>query len=185
MKSLSESGSAGTFEQPAAIVRTIVLSVLISAGVLLLNIYWGRPETILVLLLALLLAFASGVVLMRLLAAEKQSTLAALWKSLVLAAAGLLLLVLLGRNDWLMMLPGIIIGGIGLGSASQVTTMLLQPLTKISLVASVVLLICIGITLSVALLVHVHTSAEFAISLLIDLLFLGVLVARIAELDTV
>lgn len=115
MRSPAEISTAGAVGEPGAIARTIVYSVLISAGVLLLNIGWGRPEVAITLLLALLLSYACGVALMRLLAVEKQRTLAALWRSLVLSAAGLLLLGLFGRNDWLMMLPGIVIGGIGLG----------------------------------------------------------------------
>ncbi|MCO7511213.1 hypothetical protein NJH77_18385 [Serratia fonticola] len=180
MRTPAEISTAGAVGEPGAIARTIIYSVLISAGVVLLNIGWGRLEVAITQLLALLLAYACGVALMRLLAAKKQRTLAALWQSLLLSAVGLLL-VLLGRNDWLMMLPGIVIGGIGLGSASRVTTVLLQPLAHISVVAGVASLAVIGVVLSVTLLIHAQASPNFAIAWLIDLLLLGALVVRIAE----
>lgn len=181
MRSPAEISTAGAVGEPGAIARTIVYSVLISAGVLLLNIGWGRPEVAITLLLALLLSNACGVALMRLLAAEKQRTLATLWRSLVLSAAGLLLLGLFGRNDWLMMLPGIVIGGIGLGGARQVTTALLQPLNSISLATRAASLAVIGVILSVTLLIQSQTSTDLANAWLIDLVLLGALVARIAE----
>lgn len=184
MRSPAEIGTASAVGQLGAIVRTIVYSVLLSAGVLLLKIWWGRLEVAITLLLALVLANVSGRVLMRLLAGEKWKTLAALWQSLLLSALGLLLVVLLGRNDWLMMLPGIVIGGIGLGSAGQVTTALLQPLANISMGASVASLAIIGAVLSVTLLIQSQASTNFAIALLIDLVLLGALVVRIAERDT-
>ncbi|MHA7846583.1 hypothetical protein [Serratia sp. D1N4] len=183
MRSPEERSAAGAVGQPGAIARSIVFSVLISVGVVLFNVWWGRPEAIITLLLALLLAFASGVALMRTLAEEKQRTLAALWKSLVLSAVGLLLLILIGRNDWLAMLPGIVIGGIGLGSASQITTALLQPLANISVGTAAALLASIATTLAVILLIQSHASPDFAIALLIDLVLLGALAARIAECD--
>jgi hypothetical protein len=181
MKSLAEIGTAGAVREPGAIARTIVYSVLISAGVLLLKMWWGRPEVAIALLLTLLLANACGVALMRLLAAEKQRTLAALWRSLVLSAVGLLLLGLFGRNDWLMMLPGIVIGGIGLGGARQVTTTLLQSLNSISLATRAALLAVIGVILSVTLLIQSQASTNLANAWLIDLVLLGALVVRIAE----
>ncbi len=180
MRTPAEISTAGAVGEPGAIARTIIYSVLISAGVVLLNIGWGRPEVAITQLLTLLLANACGVVLMRLLAAKKQKTLAALWQSLLLSAVGLLL-VLLGSNDWLMMLPGIVIGGIGLGSASRVTTVLLQPLAHISVVAGVASLAVIGVVLSVTLSIYAQASPNFAIAWLIDLLLLGALVVRIAE----
>lgn len=184
MRSSAEASAAGTIGQPAVIARTIVYSVLISVAVLLLKVSWGRPEVAITLLLALLLANLSAVALVRLLAGEKQRTLAALWRSLVLCAAGLLLLDLFGRNDWLLMLPGVIIAGIGLGSASQVTTVLLQPLANITVVAGTVLLVTITVVLSVTLLIQSQASTNFAIAWLIDMALLGVLVVRIAERET-
>lgn len=169
--------------QPGKIAQAIVFSVLISIGVLLFTLWWGRLEVIITLLLALLSAFASGATLMRMLAAEKQRTLAVLWRSLVFSAVGFLLLVLAGHNDWLTMLPGVVIGGIGLGSASQTIAAMLQPLASISVGAGVVLLVSSGATLSAALLIQSHASSNFAIALLIDLILLGALVVRIAECD--
>ncbi|WP_447872102.1 hypothetical protein [Serratia fonticola] len=184
MRSPAEISTAGAVGEPGAIARTIVYSVLISAGVLLLKIWWGRPEVAITLLLALLLANACGVALMRLLAVEKQRTLAALWRCLVFSAAGLLLLGLFGRNDWLMMLPGIVIGGIGLGGARQVTTALLQPRNSISLAARAASLAVIGGILSVTLLIQSQASTNLANAWLIDLLLLGALVVRIAERES-
>lgn len=181
MRSPIEVSAAGTVGQPEVIVRTLVYSVLISAAVLLLKISWGRPEVAITLLVALLLANVSGAALVRLLAGEKQRTLAALWRSLLFCAAGLLLLELFGRNDWLMMLPGIVIGGIGLGGARQVTTALLQPLNSISLATRAASLVVIGVILSVTLLIQSQASTNLANAWLIDLVLLGALVARIAE----
>lgn len=183
MRSSAEVSTADTVGQPAVIARTIVYSVLISSAVLLLKVSWSRPEVAITLLLALLLANAGGVALVRLLAREKQRTLAALWRSLLLCAAGLLLLDLFGRNDWLHMLPGIVIAGIGLGSASQVTSALLQPLGNLTVVAATVLLAIIAAVLSVTLLIQMQASTNFAIAWLIDLVLLGALVVRIAERD--
>ncbi|HGM5489958.1 TPA: hypothetical protein ACKP1B_001563 [Serratia fonticola] len=184
MSSPAEISAADTVGQPLVIARTLVYSLLISSAVLLLKVGWGRPEVAITLLLALLLATGGGVALVRLLAEEKQLTLAALWRSLVLCAAGLLLLNLFGRNDWLPMLPGVVIAGIGLGSARQVTTALLQPLANLSAVAAIVLLATIGAMLSVTLLIQSQASTNFAIAWLIDLALLGALVVRIAERET-
>lgn len=182
MRIVEEMSSASTVGEPSAIARTIVFGVLISAGVLLLKVWWARPEIAITLLLTLLLASASGVVLVRLLAAEKQRRLATLWQSLVLSALGVLL-VQLGRNDWLMVFAGIAITGIGLGSASQVTKALLRPLASISVGAGAAMLAVIGAIVSVTLLIPSQASPDFAIAWLIDLVLLAALVARIAEQD--
>ncbi|MDK2375047.1 hypothetical protein [Serratia fonticola] len=180
MRSPVETNAADAVGQSGGIVRTIVYSVLISAGVLLLKIGWGKPQ--IAITLALLLAHVSGMALMRLLAGEQQKTLAALWRSLLLAAVGLLL-VLLGSHDGLMVLPGMIIVGIGLGCASWVTTALLQPSANIGVVSAIASLVVIGVALSVTLLIESQASVNFAVAWLIDLLLLGALVARIAERD--
>ncbi len=72
MRTPAEISTAGAVGEPGAIARTIIYSVLISAGVVLLNIGWGRPEVAITQLLTLLLANACGVVLMRLLAAKNR-----------------------------------------------------------------------------------------------------------------
>lgn len=59
MRSLEERSAADAVGQPGATARSIVFSVLISVGVVLFNVWWGRPEAIITLLLALLLAFAN------------------------------------------------------------------------------------------------------------------------------
>jgi hypothetical protein len=183
MRTAAEISTVGAVGQQGAIARTIVFSVLISAGALLLKMGWGRPEVAITLLLALLLASASGRALMRLLAAEKQRTLAALWRSLLLSAAGVLLVALLGRHDWLMMLPGIVIGGMGLGSAGQVTTALLQSPNNLSVGTRAASWVVIVVILLVTLLIQSQASPNLAIAWLLDLVLLGALVARIAERD--
>lgn len=55
MRSPAKRSNADVVRQPGAIARAIVFSVLISAGVLLLKVWWERPGVAITLLLALLL----------------------------------------------------------------------------------------------------------------------------------
>jgi len=170
--------------QTETITRAISYSVLLSAGVLLFNALWGQPTAILTLLLALLVAFAGGLTLMRLWAPQPQKTLPALRYSLLTATLGLLLLLAqVSRHDWLLLLPGVILSGFGLGSATQLTTVLLKPLAKISASAKAALLTTAGVILLGTLLVQYHATSEFAIALLLDLVLLNALLVRIAESD--
>ncbi|MBH1920648.1 hypothetical protein [Serratia surfactantfaciens] len=181
-------GALGAMEHTGTAASALALSVPVAAGALLLETesLLGTGAT-LTLLTALALAFLGGGALARWRTLRNGPALIVLRYGFLLAAAGWLftLLMLFGGHDWLALLPGIALGGLGQGVAYRTAVgekaafAVACRLTTVMTTAAVVVAV---------LLVQTYAAPEikgacFALALLVDLALLGALMARIAERD--
>ncbi|WMW59976.1 hypothetical protein RE680_15600 [Serratia marcescens] len=181
-------GALGAMEHTGTAASALALSVPVAAGALLLETesLLGTGAT-LTLLTALALAFLGGGALARWRTLRNGLALIVLRYGFLLAAAGWLftLLMLFGGHDWLALLPGIALGGLGQGVAYRTAVgekaafAVACRLTTVMTTAAVVVAV---------LLVQTYAAPEikgacFALALLVDLALLGALMARIAERD--
>ncbi|CAI1595520.1 hypothetical protein [Serratia ficaria] len=177
-------GAMGTVEHSGA-ASAIALSVPVAAGALLLKLESVLGIGVsLMLLLALALAFIGGAALARWRPLQNGRALVILRYGFLLAtAAGLLtLLMLFGGHAWPALLPGIALGGLGLGVAYRTAAGALDSISRLTMLASIV------VAVAVALLIQTYAAPGvsgfyFAFALLADLTLLGALIARIAERD--
>jgi len=178
-------GAMGALEHSGAAASAIALSAPVAAGALLLKL-----ESVvgigagLTLLAALALAFIGGAALARWRPLQNGRALITLRYGFLLAAAGWLstLLMLFGGHAWPALLPGIALGGLGLGVAYRTAAGALSAIVRLTTLASIVA------TVAAALLIQTYAAPGvsgfyFAFALLADLALLGALIARIAERD--
>ncbi|CAI1669675.1 hypothetical protein [Serratia entomophila] len=181
-------GVMGALEHSGAAASAIALSAPVAAGALLLKLesVVGIGAS-LTLLAALALAFIGGAALACLRPLQNGRALITLRYGFLLAAAGWLstLLMLFGGHAWPALLPGIALGGLGLGVAYRTAVGgagALSAIVRLTTLASIVA------TVAAALLIQTYAAPGvsgfcFAFALLADLALLGALIARIAERD--
>ncbi|MBH2983648.1 hypothetical protein I5M90_09730 [Serratia marcescens] len=180
-------GALGAMEHTGTAASALALSVPVAAGALLL-----KTESLLgigaalMLLTALALAFLGGAALAGWRPLRERPALAMLRYGFLLAAAGwlLTLLMLFGGHDWLVLLPGIALGGLGQGVAYR-TAVGEGALAVARRLTTVVTIVAVGVAV---LLVQTYAAPGargscFALALLVDLALLGALMARVAERD--
>lgn len=181
-------GALGAMEHTGTAASGLALSVPVAAGALLLEAgsLLGIGAT-LMLLTALALAFLGGAVLARWQPLRKRPALAMLRYGFLLAAAGwlLTLLMLFGGHDWLALLAGIALGGLGQGVAYRTAVGERAAFAVACRLATVVSIVAVVVA---ALLIQTYAAPGvrgscFALALLVDLALLGALMARVAERD--
>ncbi|CAE1147836.1 hypothetical protein ACWA06_04785 [Serratia rhizosphaerae] len=184
---LAKQPDAGAIAPPGAVLRAIVLSVLLSAALLLFRQYgWAQPLPGVALPLSLALAFACGVALGRYRPLAQPSPLVVARYGLLIAAAGLLwiLLALHGRLEWTMLLPGAWLTGAGLGAVYQRHRASAPPGRHPVWGRAALALIC-GAALAATQWLQWQAAGgfNFAFALLVDMVLFGALLVRIVERD--
>ncbi|CAI0774318.1 hypothetical protein [Serratia entomophila] len=179
-------GAMGAVEHSGTAASAIALSAPVAAGALLLKLenVLGIGVSLL-LLLTVALAFIGGAALARWRPLQNGRALITLRYGFLLAAAGwlLTLLMLFGGQGWPALLPGIALGGLGLGVAYRTAAGAMGALGAVS---GLTMLASIVAAVAAALLIQTYAAPGvggfcFAFALLADLALLGALIVRVAE----
>ncbi|WP_035605764.1 hypothetical protein [Edwardsiella tarda] len=168
--------------------QIIALSSVIAAGALLLDASAVLGVVgCLVLLLALMVAFTAGHLLTRWQPWPARYCLAIACYAFLLSAAGWLLLLIAwhGACDWLELVPGVVVAGLGLGIAwrnNEVEKKALEMMEYAVTFASIVV-----ITLATLLTHHYAEVGRggfvYALAVLVDLALLGGILVKVREQD--
>lgn len=184
---------------PPAEEARIHAGILLSSGlaaqiVLILKLsVWGNLLISLALLALLVIAFTGGVYLAQWRVLQRKSTLIRLRHGFLISAAGLLLLLAASRNlpDWLPLLAGILLSGLGEGMVANTA---MKRGKKAGChrytpgLMSALLLIGAALAVTAAVLLQTRFPGTegfpYAFGLLLDLSLLGALYVRIIESDS-
>ena len=183
MKSGSEKKALDGVGLSDAFIWISVLSVLLSTAILLIKILWTYPLVLAGSLLILMLAFAAGIYFTYCFRLQQESALNSRWRYLMFSALGLLLLIPVGFDDWRVMLPGIIISGMGLGSTYGVVSVRSKRPGFATLHLYALALVCLSVTATATLLAASYLSPSAAVAISLDFTLLAAVLTWINEND--